>query len=61
MYIYDTDHSEDEDRWLTLGISATGALLVVNHTFQQVNDEAAVIRIISSQKVTKRENRQYME
>jgi uncharacterized DUF497 family protein len=59
--IYDTDHSEDEDRWLTLGISATGALLVVHHTFQQVNDEAAIIRIISSRKATKRENRQYME
>jgi uncharacterized DUF497 family protein len=26
--IFDTDHSDDEDRWMTLGISATGGLLV---------------------------------
>jgi uncharacterized DUF497 family protein len=41
--IYDTEHSGDQDRWLTLGASATGTLLVVHHTFQQINVDLANI------------------
>jgi len=39
--IFDTDHSDDEDRWMTLGISATAGLLVVNHTFVATDDRTA--------------------
>jgi hypothetical protein len=59
--IFDTDHSDDEDRWMTLGISATAGLLVVNHTFVATDDRTATIRIISSRKATKREAEQYAE
>jgi uncharacterized DUF497 family protein len=31
--IFDADHSGEEDRWITIGMAATGAILVVNHTF----------------------------
>jgi hypothetical protein len=31
--VFDSEHGESEERWLTLGISATGALLVVHHTY----------------------------
>jgi len=32
---YDDEHSGDEDRWITLGITSNGHLLVVNQTFEQ--------------------------
>jgi uncharacterized DUF497 family protein len=60
--IFDVDHSTTgEDRWLTLGVSSTGALLVVHHTFAEIDADTAIVRIISSRKATRREQRQYME
>ncbi len=29
LTLYDDKHSSDEDRWITMGISSTGRLLVV--------------------------------
>ena len=46
----DIDHSEFEDRFISLGLSARGRLLIVAHTFE--ND---TIRIISARKATNRE------
>ena len=34
--VFDNEHSEDEDRWATIGIDRNGILLVVVHTFQQL-------------------------
>ena len=31
--VFDTEHSEDEDSWATIGIDKNGILLVVVHTF----------------------------
>lgn len=59
--IYDTEHSENEERWTTLGLAFNGILLVVHHTFKELNDTTAIIRIISSRKATKHEEEQYME
>jgi len=59
--VFDSEHGESEERWLTLGISATGALLVVHHTYDQLDDLMVRIRIISSRKATKRETKQYEE
>lgn len=57
--IFDTEHSEDEDRWVTLGMDSSGNLLVVIHTFHAVDDSARRIRIISARKATRQETRQY--
>jgi uncharacterized protein len=57
---FDEDHSEDEDRWLTLGIDRTGTLLVVSHTYREETEVSAAIRIISARKATKNETKQYM-
>jgi len=46
--MYDPDHSRTEDRWITLGISNVGRLLVVYHTFHDESGEAAAIRICSA-------------
>ena len=54
--IYDPDHSESEDRFLLLGLSANIRLVVVSHTYRA---EETVIRIISARKATKQEQRQY--
>lgn len=59
--IFDDAHSEREDRWVTLGLSAGGELLVVHHTFTELNAQAVRIRIFSSRKATKNETSQYRE
>lgn len=60
LTIYDGKHSEYEDRWITLGQTTSGKILVVVHTYRNINDEEYV-RIISARKVTKKEVRQYFE
>ena len=60
LTIFDSDYSELEDRWITMGISKTGRLLIVCHTFQQEeNKEAMSIRIFSSRKATRKESKLY--
>lgn len=51
---YDPDHSEDEERYITMGMSASGRLLVVSHT-----DRGGRVRIISSRAASGRERRDY--
>ena len=53
---YDPDHSIDEDRFVTFGISRAGRLLVVSHT-----EESEIIRIISARSATKKEREIYEE
>ena len=57
---YDKEHSDDEDRWLLLGKSINGIVLVVIHTFKEQDDEE-IVRIISARKATKNEIKQYQE
>jgi uncharacterized protein len=59
LSVYDKEHSDVEDRWITLGIDSEGVLRVVVHTFDQVGQDSATIRIISARKATRREIEQY--
>ena len=52
----DPDHSVDEERFITFGLSTAGRLLVVAHT-----DRDDTIRIISARPVTPREREIYEE
>lgn len=61
LTIFDPDHGETEDRWLTIGISNNGKLLVVCHTYRQLDSNTIAIRIVSSRKATKSESQQYGE
>lgn len=54
MSFYDPDHSDDEDRFITLGIAATGKILFLSHT-----DRGMVTRIISAREATKKECEEY--
>ena len=61
LSIYDEEHSEEDDRWITLGMDINGTLLVVVHTFEQLDENTCKIRIISARKATKKEIKQYNE
>lgn len=61
LSIYDEEHSEEEERWITLGMDRNGVLLVVVHTFREIDPDNCNIRIISARKATKREAQQYHE
>lgn len=51
---YDPFHSIEEDRYLTMGLTINGQLLVVSHT-----DRGESIRIISARPATRREAKDY--
>ena len=52
--ISDPDHSEDEDRYVSVGMSVIMRLLSVIHTFRKEK-----IRLISARKATKAEKETY--
>ena len=54
--IDDPDHSEEEERFLLLGLSSSLRLLVVAHCYR---GEGSVIRIISARKADRDEERFY--
>lgn len=58
--VFDAAHSQEEERWFTLGTSTDGKLLAVAHTYQQAEiDTQARVRIISARSATRRERQQY--
>ena len=61
LSIFDEEHSKTEERWITIGVDGNGVPLVVVHTFKDVNDDTVLIRVISSRKATKSEQKQYSQ
>ena len=55
---HDPDHSEDEDRFVMLGLSFKARTSVVSHC---VRESGSVIRIMSARKATKLEAKKYWE
>lgn len=56
LVIDDPEHSEDEERFIILGISGKANLLVVCHCYRE---SETVIRIISARKASTTETKQY--
>ena len=54
--VYDPDHSEGEDRYITIGASLAGRFLVIAHT-----DRGNTVRIISARELTRAERKAYEE
>lgn len=54
--VIDDEHSVDEERYITIGLSRNGWLLILAHT-----DRAGLIRIISARRTTRQEQRFYEE
>ena len=61
LSIPDEEHSESEERWITMGLDESGVLLVMVHTFEKITADSSRIRIISARKATKNETRNYEE
>lgn len=53
---HDPDHSISEERFITVGMSRAGRVLIVAHS-----DRGENIRIISARKTTLRERKHYEE
>jgi uncharacterized protein len=51
---FDPDHSAEEDRYVTIGTTAQGRVVIIAHT-----DRGDVVRIISARTATRRERRLY--
>ena len=56
LTFWDPDHSEEEDREITIGRSARQRVLFVAHAGRKGH-----VRIISARRATRREQRQYEE
>ncbi len=56
IQFYDPDHSDEEDRFILLGLSFKPQVLVVCHCFRE---SETVVRIISARRADKDEEREY--
>jgi uncharacterized DUF497 family protein len=54
--INDPDHSEEEDRFVLLGVSSSLKVMLVCHCYRE---EGNVVRIISARKASTLESKQY--
>lgn len=59
LSLFDDMHSDDEERWISLGRSASGRLLLVVHTYSAMGPATALVRLISARPATPRERAQY--
>jgi len=59
--VEDEEHSEEEERWATLGRDKDAIVLVVIHTFREIDADNCNIRLISARKATQREAKEYAE
>ncbi len=56
IQFFDPDHSENEDRFILLGLSFKSRILVVCHCFRE---SETVVRLISARKADKDEGHEY--
>ena len=56
--LFDEDHSDQEERWVTLGQVFNRRLVVVVHTWQE-DDDNMYVRIISARQATAHETQNY--
>ena len=59
--IFDDEHSESEERWLTIGMDKITRTLVVIHTFISQDENNCNIRLISARKARKKEQEIYQK
>lgn len=59
MTRFDDEHSNDEQRWISLGRAANGQLMLVIHTFSATGPNTALVRLISARLATRHEREQY--
>ena len=55
LTIFDDDHSEREERWVTLGRAESEQTLLVVHTLRWIEPTGIKVRIISARKADRRD------
>jgi len=61
LTVADLEHSEAEERWVSIGIGRNGVLMLVVHIWSQSGEAATRVRIISARKAAPNESRQYQQ
>jgi len=56
---FDAVHSDDEERWFTLGLASDGRLMAITHTHHVIDEETFLVRLISARIATRHERQQY--
>lgn len=57
--IPDEYHSDIEERWITMGLARNGQLVVVSHTYTDMDGGRILVRIISARTSNPNERRQF--
>ncbi|CAN5504679.1 BrnT family toxin [soil metagenome] len=57
LSVPDEEHSESEERLITIGLDETQSLLVLVHKLERADQHVSIIRIISARKATKGETK----
>ena len=57
----DLEHSETEERWLSIGLASNGAMLFIVYTGPESDPAATKIRLISAREASQTEVRNYEE
>ena len=57
----DTEHSQSEERWFSVGCASGGAILSVVYLWIEADAAVTKIRLISARKATHLETRRYQE
>ncbi len=60
MAAYDDAHSDDEERWIVIGMIPDSSVLLVIHTIRNISNEL-IVRIIPARKATKRERETFLQ
>jgi uncharacterized protein len=58
---FDAQHSEQEERWYSIGRAETGRILTVVYTWTETDQDVVLIRIVSARKATRPEISLYQE
>jgi hypothetical protein len=61
LTVADLEHSDTEERWISVGCASNGVVLSVVYLWSEADSAATSIRMISARKSTQAENRQYRE
>ncbi|MDQ2776189.1 MAG: BrnT family toxin [Acidobacteriota bacterium] len=61
LTVADLDHSENEERWFSVGRADNGSVLSVAYLWFEAEPSITKIRVISARKATRTEMRQYEE
>ena len=59
LTVFDSAHSEHEERWFTSGMSVNRNLLAVSHTYDATDARIIRVRMISVRLASRREREQY--